>query len=113
LCKSPARAGSTKQAIHAGSTGTILQAFTKGKLYALIAGCGVEAASVRKRKAKLNYRRIVLRLPDLDHFKTAVLNSLASPGSRRVYQFAINQFITWYAPNHAWVQPWSCAIACI
>jgi site-specific recombinase XerD len=26
----------------------------------------------------------------------AVLNSLTSPGSRRVYQFAINQFITWY-----------------
>jgi len=26
----------------------------------------------------------------------AVLNSLTSPGSRRVYQFAINQFINWY-----------------
>ena len=51
---------------------------------------------MRKRKAKLNYRRIVLRLPDLDHSKMAVLNSLTSPGSRRVYQFAINQFITWY-----------------
>ena len=51
---------------------------------------------MRKRKAKLNYRRIVLRLPDLDHSKVAVLNSLTSPGSRRVYQFAINQFITWY-----------------
>jgi site-specific recombinase XerD len=51
---------------------------------------------MRKRKAKLNYRRIVLRLPDLDHSKMAVLNSLTSRGSRRVYQFAINQFITWY-----------------
>ena len=51
---------------------------------------------MRKRKAKLNYRRIVLRLPDLDHSKMAVLNSLTSPGSRRVYQFAINQFIAWY-----------------
>jgi len=51
---------------------------------------------MRKRKAKLNYRRIVLRLPDLDHSKMAVLNSLPSPGSRRVYQFAINQFIAWY-----------------
>jgi site-specific recombinase XerD len=63
---------------------------------ALIPCCGVEAASMRKRKAKLNYRRIVLRLPDLDHSKLAVLNSLTSPGSRRVYQYAINQFITWY-----------------
>ena len=49
-----------------------------------------------KQKTKLNYRRTVLRLPDLDHSKMAVLNSLPSPSSRRVYQFAINQFIAWY-----------------
>jgi Phage integrase SAM-like domain len=47
------------------------------------------------KKAKANYRRTVLRLPHLDHSKTAVLNSLTSPGSRRVYKFAIEQ-ITWY-----------------
>jgi hypothetical protein len=29
----------------------------------------------------------------LDHSKLAVLNSLTSPGSRRVYQYAIQQFI--------------------
>jgi integrase len=49
-----------------------------------------------KSKAKPNYRRNVLRLPDLDHSKLAVLNSLSSPGSRRVYQYAIEQFIAWY-----------------
>jgi integrase len=49
-----------------------------------------------KSKAKPNYRRAVLRLPDLDHSKLAVLNSLTSPGSRRVYQYAIEQFIAWY-----------------
>ena len=49
-----------------------------------------------KQKAKANYRRTVLRLPDLDHSKVAVLNSLTSPGSRRVYQHAIEQFIAWY-----------------
>ena len=49
-----------------------------------------------KRKAKANYRRIVLRLPDLDHAKSAVLNSLTSPSSRRVYRHAIEQFIAWY-----------------
>ena len=38
----------------------------------------------------------VLRLPDLDHSKSAVLNSLSSPGSRRTYQFAIEEFIAWY-----------------
>ena len=42
-----------------------------------------------RKKAKANYRRIVLRLPDLDHSKTAVLNSLTSPASRRVYKYAI------------------------
>lgn len=49
-----------------------------------------------KRRMKLNYRRRVLRLPDLDHCKLAVLNSLGSPASRRVYQYAIDQFIAWY-----------------
>jgi site-specific recombinase XerD len=49
-----------------------------------------------KQKVKPNYRRRVLRLPDLDHCKLAVLNSLGSPASRRVYEFAIDQFIAWY-----------------
>jgi site-specific recombinase XerD len=49
-----------------------------------------------KQRIKPNYHRRVLRLPDLDHCKLAVLNSLGSPASRRVYEYAINQFITWY-----------------
>src|SRR5213593_4377590 len=49
-----------------------------------------------KRKVKPNYRRRLLRLPDLDHCKRAVLNSLGSPASRRVYEYAIDQFIAWY-----------------
>jgi site-specific recombinase XerD len=49
-----------------------------------------------KLKVKPNYLRRVRRLPDLDHCKTAVLNSLGSPASRRVYEYAIDQFITWY-----------------
>jgi len=49
-----------------------------------------------KQRVKPNYRRRLLRLPDLDHCKRAVLNSLGSPASRRVYEFAINQFIAWY-----------------
>ncbi len=51
---------------------------------------------MRKRRAKPNYHRRVLRLPDLDHCKLAVLNSLGSPASRRVYEYAIDQFIDWY-----------------
>jgi site-specific recombinase XerD len=49
-----------------------------------------------KQRSKPNYRRRVLRLPDLDHYKLAVLNSLGSPASRRVYEYAIDQFIAWY-----------------
>ena len=47
-------------------------------------------------RIKPNYRRRVLRLPDLDHCKSAVLNSLGSPASRRVYEYAVDQFIAWY-----------------
>jgi hypothetical protein len=49
-----------------------------------------------KHRIKPNYRRRVLRLPDLDHCKLAVFNSLGSPASRRVYEYAIDQFIAWY-----------------
>jgi site-specific recombinase XerD len=49
-----------------------------------------------KKRIQPNYRRRTLRLPDLDHSKLAVLNSLGSPGSRRVYEFALDQFIAWY-----------------
>lgn len=51
---------------------------------------------MRKKSRKPPSRRIVLRLPDLDHTKAAVLNSLSSPHSRRNYKFAMEQFITWY-----------------
>ena len=40
--------------------------------------------------------KAVLRLPDLDHAKSAVLNSLSSPRSMRNYKFAMEQFITCY-----------------
>jgi hypothetical protein len=49
-----------------------------------------------KKKVKTSCRRSVLRFPDLDHSKSAVLNTLASAGSRRAYQFAIEEFIAWY-----------------
>src|SRR6202140_18674 len=49
-------------------------------------------------KNHLNYRRPkrILRLPDLDHSKTAVLNTLGSPESERSYRFASEDFIAWY-----------------
>ena len=51
---------------------------------------------MRKKSRKPLSRKIILRLPDLDHTKAAVLNSLSSPHSRRNYKFAMEQFITWY-----------------
>jgi site-specific recombinase XerD len=38
----------------------------------------------------------VLKLPDLDYSKSAVLNSLPSINSRRSYEHAIRDFIEWY-----------------
>jgi site-specific recombinase XerD len=38
----------------------------------------------------------ILRLPDLDHRKTAVLNTLSSSDSQRAYRFAIDDFVAWY-----------------
>src|SRR5437660_3282219 len=55
-----------------------------------------EAVAMGKQRIKPNYRRRVLRLPDLDHCKLAVLNSLGSPASRRVYEYAIDHFIAGY-----------------
>ena len=45
----------------------------------------------RKRTPKT-----VLRLPDLEQSKSAVLNSLASQSSQRSYDHAIREFIEWY-----------------
>jgi hypothetical protein len=51
-----------------------------------------------KPKAKHPPRR-VLRLPDLDHAKRAVLNSLGSATSTRAYTHAIDDFVSWYCSD--------------
>src|SRR5947208_11237043 len=66
------------------------------RAYRIPTAAALEAVVMGKPRVKPNYRRRVLRLPDLDHCKTAVLNSLGSPASRRVYEYAIDQFIAWY-----------------
>lgn len=38
----------------------------------------------------------ILKLPDLDYSKSAVLNSLPSLNSRRSYEHSIRDFIEWY-----------------
>src|SRR5215470_7545219 len=49
------------------------------------------AKSKRKQAPKT-----VLKLPDLEQSKSAVLNSLTSPSSQRSYDHAIREFIDWY-----------------
>src|SRR6267143_865145 len=46
----------------------------------------------RKKKAP----KRVLALPDLEHAKTAVLNSLTSVSGQRTYGHAIREFVAWY-----------------
>jgi site-specific recombinase XerD len=48
-----------------------------------------------KNKRKRN-PKTVLKLPDLEQSKSAVLNSLASRSSQRSYDHAIREFIDWY-----------------
>ena len=47
-------------------------------------------------RAKGKRSRSVLRLPDLEHAKTAVLNSLTNFDSQRGYRHAIDEFVDWY-----------------
>jgi integrase len=49
-----------------------------------------------KRNRRTNLPRRVLRLPDLEHARAAVLNSLSSPESQRGYRHAIDEFVDWY-----------------
>jgi integrase len=46
----------------------------------------------RKKKAP----KCVLALPDLEHAKAAVLNSLTSASGQRTYDHAIREFVAWY-----------------
>jgi len=65
------------------------------------------AKSRRKRTP-----RTVLKLPDLEHSKSAVLNSQTSASSKRSYDLAIREFIDWYCsePNKPSTELWSHAI---
>ena len=47
-------------------------------------------------RAKGKRARTILRLPDLEHAKTAVLNSLTNYDSQRGYGHAIDEFVDWY-----------------
>ena len=50
----------------------------------------------QKSRTKRRSPKTVLHLPDLDHSKSSVLQSLGSAASQRTYRFAIDDFISWY-----------------
>ncbi len=56
----------------------------------------------QKNKTKRRSPKTVLRLPDLDHSKSSVLQTLGSAASQKTYAFAIDDFISWYL-NYAQV----------
>jgi hypothetical protein len=49
-------------------------------------------STIKRKRAP----KSVLKLPDLEQSKSAVLNSLTSPSSQRTYDHAIREFIDWY-----------------
>jgi hypothetical protein len=50
----------------------------------------------RQKTTKRPNPKTVLRLPDLEQSKNAVLNSLAAASSQESYGHAIDEFIGWY-----------------
>src|SRR5947209_19721508 len=54
----------------------------------------VKRKSVRRQRRPV--AKTVLRLPDLEVAKSAVLNSLSCPDARRGYRHAIDEFVDWY-----------------
>lgn len=50
----------------------------------------------RRNKVKGRAAKSVLRLPDLEVAKSAVLSSLSCPDAQRGYRHAIDEFVDWY-----------------
>jgi hypothetical protein len=48
------------------------------------------------KKSKHSRAKTILRLPDLEQSKNAVLHSLAAASSQESYGYAIDEFIGWY-----------------
>jgi len=64
----------------------------------MVSGRGGPLATKKKLSSKRARRapKTILRLPDLDHAKAAVLNSLTCPDAQRGYRHAIDEFVDWY-----------------
>src|SRR5258705_7672198 len=60
----------------------------------------------QKPRSRVNRKKAntVLRLPDLEHAKAAVLNSLTSADAQRGYHHAIDEFVDWYCSVPSGIQ---------
>jgi hypothetical protein len=65
----------------------------------------------RKETSKRSRAKTVLRLPDLEQSKNAVLNSLAAASSQESYGHAIDEFIGWYCSLRLKAKRGSCCPA--
>jgi hypothetical protein len=57
-------------------------------------GHGNEKENPSQRKEQPT--KSILRLPDLEVAKTAVINSLSCPDAQRGYRHAIDEFVEWH-----------------
>lgn len=105
---------------------TTLQLWTDDRPFgpSLLSRCRSEASAdwrplVMKQKTRRNQKRgnpkTILRLPDLEVARSAVLNSLSSPDAQRGYRHAIDDSWTGTAPNLGYhsARRWSPGIGCI
>jgi site-specific recombinase XerD len=67
-------------------------------------GSGGRQYGTPTKTAKRPKPKTILRLPDLEQSKNAVLNSLAAPSSQVSYGHAIDEFIGWYCSEPVGVQ---------
>jgi hypothetical protein len=54
------------------------------------------------KRTKKRTPKTILKLPNLEQSKSAVLNGLTSPSSGRSYDHAIRDFIDCTVRNHGW-----------
>jgi hypothetical protein len=65
---------------------------------------------VKRKSPKSKRPKTKLGLPDIDHSRSAVLDSVSSPESKRGYRHAIDELIQWYCsePRLSFnKRPWS------
>src|SRR5437763_2095263 len=92
LCKRSQVASAYVALASAGGLGS-RQRTGKWRVHLQLANADKLAGMAKKRKRT---PKSILKLPDLEQSKSAVLNSLPSVSSQRSYDHAIHQFIDWY-----------------